>query len=125
MQHKTVGLFSDLPIRPLTRRLVERLLFDLPLSPAMMVDFGITAAAHYRALRHALCAAQVEVEADAHDEGDGLCGLRKRIVELDRALGHGPRLTAFVRKYAPHTADPVRFHTAWDTLYGRSNRKKP
>lgn len=119
MGTSTVGLFPDLAVRPLTRHFVGRLLFDLPLSPAMVTDFGVESADHYRALKDALFAAQFEIEADAEEGGAVLSGLRKRMVELDRALGDGARLTAFVRRYAPHMARQVRFHTFWDMLYGR------
>jgi len=120
----TVGLFPDLAVRPLTRRFVGRLLFDLPPSPAMVTDFGVESEDHYRALKDALFAAQVEIEADAEEGGAVLFGLRQRMVELDRALGNGARLTAFVRQYAPHMAKQVRFHTFWDTLYGRRATEK-
>ena len=118
MDYPATKLFPELPIRPLTRRLVLHLLLDLPLTPPLVGDFGIRSADHYRALKTALFAAQEDVEAAEKDD-DGaasLAGLRKRILALDAAYGQGARLTAFVREYAPLYAERVRFHTVWDAL---------
>lgn len=111
-------LFGDLPIYPVTRHLVERLLFDLPLSPAMVSDFGITSEDHYRALKEAVFATPERVEVD--EVGEVLASdLRQRLVALDAALGHGKKLTAFVARYAPHFAGQVKFRTVWDILFRR------
>jgi hypothetical protein len=112
------SLFGDLPIRPVTRHLVERLFFDMPLSPAAISDFGITSEVHYRALKEALFAAPEDCEADDAEEMT-LSGLHQRIVTLDAALGHGERLTAWVAQHAPHYDGQVRFRTVWDILFER------
>ena len=46
--------FAGLAIRPLTQKLVSHVLLDLPLTPAMLVDFGVDSENHYRALKEVL-----------------------------------------------------------------------
>ena len=117
MGTSAVGLFPDLAVRPLTRHFVERLLLDLPPSPAMVSDFGIESEDHYRALKSALLADQEDVEAsDDDDYAAAFSGLCQRILALDAAYGNGPRLTAFVRQYAPEYVERLRFETVWDGL---------
>jgi hypothetical protein len=122
MSTNHMGLFADLPIYPVTRHLVERLCFDMPLSPAMVSDFGITSEAHYRALRTALFADDRADEDE--DEESVTAALRQRILALDHALGHGERLTAFVARYAPHYAGQVKFRTVLDILYRRQRAEQ-
>ena len=74
----------------MTEDLVMALLLDSGLSPAERTDFGITSDDHYRAIR------------DAVDECIETQGRGPVLTALDQALGDGPKITAFVRQYAPH-----------------------
>ena len=103
-------LFHDLPVKPLTKRLAVNLLFDLPLSPPEIVDFGIDSDTHYYALRAVL---------KANDEDKAT--LRQFLPELDAAYGHGAKLNALVKRYAPAYAEQVRFWTSWDGIMGRTD----
>lgn len=113
-----------LPVRPTTQRLVTHLILDLPLTPAVMTDFGVTSDNHYRALKDVLLNdSEDAVDADAEDEqvsAHVLQVLQQRIRELDQALGNGRQLNTLVRKYAPAYAGHVSFWTSWDELYGRT-----
>ena len=42
---------EGLPIRPVTKNLVNNLILDRPLSPAQITDFGVDSEDHYRALK--------------------------------------------------------------------------
>lgn len=107
------AFISDLTIRPLTKRLIGNLLWDLPLSVPEMADFGVVSPDHYRALRAVLVTdsptAEIQTKAAIQRE------FRQRVTELDRAYGNGPRLTALVKKYAPQYGQ-LTFQTAWDEL---------
>jgi hypothetical protein len=111
-------LFEGLQLRPATKHLVEHLLADRPLMPASIVDFGVDSPEHYRALKAVLLSesdfSETELEA-----GRALEGLRKRILELEAALGNGSRLNALVKRYAPEYVGRVQFQTDWDVLLGR------
>ena len=76
--------------RPMVENVVMGLLLDSGLTPAQRTDFGITSDDHYRALR------------DAAEEFIETRGMGPLLTALDRALGDGPKITAFVRQYAPH-----------------------
>jgi hypothetical protein len=81
-------------VRPLVKKLVELLVLDLPLTPAMIVDFGLSTDDHRRALL------------DAIEEACETPGALPIIsAELDEALGDGTKITAFVHKYAPWHAE--------------------
>ena len=107
------AVIVDLTIRPLTRRLIGNLLWDLPLSVPEMADFGVDSPDHYRALRAMLVTdsptAEVQTKAAIQRE------FRQRVTELDQAYGNGPRLTALVKKYAPQYGQ-LTFQTSWDAL---------
>lgn len=77
-------------VRPLVTSLIRILTFDLPLTPAMVVDFSIESDNHRRALRDAIDEACEQLE-----------DLDAVARALDDALGDGAKLTAFVQKYAP------------------------
>lgn len=110
------GIFEDLQIRPLTRRLVEHLLWDLPLSVPETMDFGVRTEDHYRALVFVL-----KYDAEDEDSDEALDELRRRIVELDQAYGNFRMLNALIQKYAPEYARVVQFQpTPWDEIYGRT-----
>ncbi len=120
-------IFAELEIRPLTKRLINNLMLDLPMEGPLIVDFGLDSANHYRAL-HAIIfndADTPELAELADDEAASELAAKsefhQRVRELDAAYGNGPLLNALVRKYAPEYADIVRFQTDWDTIYGRTN----
>jgi hypothetical protein len=118
---------EELPIRPVTKQLVNRLLLDLPLPTPVIVDFGVDSEQHYRALKEVL---SIEDERDplnpdeeeAEVDAKMIQRLRQRIVELDEALGNGALLDAMVKKYAPQYAKIVHFQTSWDVIYGRTDK---
>jgi hypothetical protein len=121
------ALFAGLRLRPTTRRLVEALLVDGPLTPAESVDFGVDSVMHYRALREVL-----DIPVDERDDEDDLVvsakvqkELRTRILQLEHALGNGAQLTALVKRYAPQYAAWATFQTSWDVLYGRTTEEQP
>lgn len=110
--------FEGLEIRPVTRRLVECIFWDLPLPPPVIVDFCVDTANHYRALKEVLF---IEAEADDTEGEDGVFSeeLRKRILALEDALGSGPKLNTLIKRFAPQYADRVHFQTSptsWDDL---------
>lgn len=107
------AVIADLTIRPLTKRLITNLLWDLPLSVPEMADFGVASPDHYRALRAMLVtdSPTVEVQTKAAIQRD----FRQRVTELDYAYGNGPRLTVLVKKYAPQYGQ-LTFQTTWDEL---------
>lgn len=123
MSNQSNLLLEGLKILPVTKHLVELLREDRPLTPACAVDFGVDTSDHYYALRNMFCG---RVAFAAH-EGDkhAIEELRKRVIELDQACGHGSKLNALVRKYAPAFAKVVHFHTSWDEIFGRTNEKTP
>ena len=112
---------AGLAIRPLTQHFVSRLLWDLPLTPPQLVDFGIDSKDHYRALRAALI--NDNPNGEVQDQDGYKRELRKRVIELDKAYGNGPKLTALVKKYAPEYGAVV-FTTSWDVLAGRIIEEK-
>ena len=111
-------LTAGLNIRPLTKRLVDQLCLDLPLSIPMTADFGVDTADHYRALRAILMNDPEREDFDPDDPVQVHREIRKRILELDQACSNGPRLTALVKKYAPEYS-AITFTTSWDVLAGR------
>lgn len=118
-------VFTSLTIRPLTQQLVTRLLFDMALTPAMIVDFGVESDAHYRALKEVLFG-EGEQEFPDQDEEESskddraLPILRERILALDAAIGNGEMLNALVKQYAPQYAERVQFCTSMDSISGRT-----
>ena len=113
------NLFQQHPIRETTSRLVDCLLLDVWPSVPVVADFGISSSAHFAALKHAIFFDD-DVIGHASDEDEFerqvLDEVRRRVIELDAALQHGQRLTAFVRKYAPEPYAHVEFHTGMDDL---------
>lgn len=105
-----IGLDS-LEIRQTTRGLVNNLMVDLPLTLAQCDDFGVATANHYRALRAVLLYEPEDVELSPNEVE---AGLRKRIRELEAALGKGSKLTELVQQYAPQY--DLTFKTIWDEL---------
>jgi hypothetical protein len=123
MSNTLENIFDDLEIRPMTKRMAISLLLDQPLTIPALNDFGVDTADHYRALKEVLFIAASDEESDDNDKAHkALCA---RVKELDEALGNGPKLNALVRKYAPHYAKVVHFHTSWDDFFGRKDEKAP
>lgn len=90
-------------VRPIVEDLVMNLLLGAGLTPAQRADFGIATDDHYRAMR------------DAIDEVVETQGMWPLLRELDAALGDGAKLTAFVKRYAPHWGG-IQYTTALDGL---------
>jgi hypothetical protein len=97
---------ATLPVRPVTKRLIQCFVLDLPLPTAVMVDFGVDSLDHYRALKAVLFSDDV-AETLSDEAADA--ALRQRIEALDKALGNGAKLNALVQTYAPQYADRVEF----------------
>ncbi len=76
-------------------------LFDQPLTPAQVVDFGVDTEQHYRALSNTISAESETTE------------VPMIVIGMARRLGNGPSLTAWVRGYWP---DAPEFHTVYDLL---------
>ncbi len=120
INHWETVLFEDLEVRPVTRRLVHNLCWDLPLSPAEMTDFGVDHDEHYLALREVLVGddayREMENQGIEPPEGDEAIQEMKQIIgELEQAWGNGPKLTALVEKYAPRYSGVI-FKTSRDVL---------
>jgi hypothetical protein len=123
---EALDLFQGLTIKPLTRRLVTHLLLDWPLEPALIVDFGVASADHYRALKAAIFDGEGDT-VDVSDAADGTLAQRQRalvqarIVELDAAYGNAAKLNALIQRYAPAYKGRAHFNpTDWDYLEGRA-----
>ena len=95
-------LFEGTGVRPTTIHLIWLLLLDLPLTPAVSDDFGVTTPRHYQALQAVV---NTTMSVSPVELGQ----------ELDQALGNGLALTALVQQHAPAFQD-VRFATIWDAL---------
>lgn len=117
---------DTLPIRSVTKQLVNRIMLDLSLPSPVLVDFGVDSDNHYQALKLVLLNdyALPEPETDEDDavsyEGT-MQTLRQRVLELDAAYGNGAMLNALVKKYAPQYAKIVHFQTSWDVIYSRAD----
>jgi hypothetical protein len=114
--------FQMLSVRPVTMGLVERLLWDQPLTPAQTVDFGVDTENHYRALQLMVrdaCSRLSDTE-DEEAYGFVILDLRRVALQLDQALGNGEKLNALVKTYVPEYASMVHFHTTWDELLSRT-----
>ena len=123
MSNLTNLLLDGLKIHPVTKHTVELFLEAAPLTPACAVDFGVDTTDHYYALRN-MFYGPVAIEARQGNKG-AIEELRKRVIELDQACGHGSKLNALVRKYSPEFAEVVHFHTSWDEIFGRTDEKTP
>ncbi|HWB08662.1 MAG TPA: hypothetical protein VG826_05540 [Pirellulales bacterium] len=93
-------------VRPVTRDLIESVILDKWPNHAAVVDFGIDSQTHYEALYYAIREGEIWP------------------LELDRALGHGEKLTRLLRAAPsnPHADD--EFHTSWDVMLGREPSRK-
>src|SRR5687767_14396047 len=110
-------LLAELPIRPMTQRLVLGLVLDEELTPATLVDFGIDSDLHRFALRALFPDLKwLYLRLRQQNTITG-AALRQRIIKLDAALGYGDRLNALIKRYAPAVASIAHFHTSWDVIY--------
>ena len=109
---KLRGVTEGVKVRKMTKNLVSNLIWDLPLTLPQCVDFGVQSGAHYRGLRDAL--ANIPAGADLISDAESRKHFADRVKELDQALGNGPKITAFVRKYAPNYK--LEFETLFDAL---------
>lgn len=123
---EALDLFQGLAIKPLTCRLVTHLLLDLPLEPALIVDFGVESTDHYRALKAAIFDDKTGEVDDGGEEGVALkqrqrAVVQERIVQLDAAYGNATKLNALIQRYAPAYTARVHFNpTDWDYIEGRA-----
>ncbi|MEM7130233.1 MAG: hypothetical protein AAF702_28135 [Chloroflexota bacterium] len=109
-------------IYPITRDLLRYLLMDMPMTPAMIADFGVETADHYRLLREAMFYAQdpehdaIEPNSLSEEKIDELFeeSMERRAIELNSAIRRSSKLNAFVRKYVPALYPHVRFETGYD-----------
>ena len=112
-------LFQQGEIRGTTCRLLDCLLLDVWPPIPVIADFGITSQDHYAALKYAIFFDDDTIEGSCDEEKFEQRAedeFRRRICELDRALQHGQRLTAFVQKYAPGRLSQIVFDTGMDDL---------
>lgn len=110
---------EKLSIRPVTKRLVTCFWLDVPVIPAVGVDFGLDSPNHYRALKEVLFGDEGQPEQTMEE---AQMELHRRILEVEEALGNGVMLNRLVKKYAPQYAQSVYFETAWDVLWGRTKK---
>ena len=118
MSHILDFCFQGLSIQPVTERLVEHLILDMPLTPEEIVDFGVDTQNHYRVLQTIVrdaCGDDAFLD-DERECGFILLEMHRIIVELDRALGNSAKLNELVHTYVPEYAGIVRFHTTRDVL---------
>lgn len=110
-------LYQQGKIWEVTRNLLDCFIFgDWP-SNAAVLDFGIASRSHYDALRYSIFFDdKPEWSALGEDELDAMIDaeLRKRTLELNSAIKHGGKLTAFVQKYAPEHLARITFDTGMD-----------
>jgi len=113
------ALYQQGKIWGTTCSLLDCLLFNEWPSATVVHDFGIASARHYAAIRYSIFfddkpewSLFTEEEISAAVDAE----MTKRVLELNHALQHGRRLTAFVQKYAPDTLAHVVFDTGMDDL---------
>lgn len=119
-----ISWIDTLPIRSITKLLVNQLMFDLPLPIPVIIDFGVDSDNHYGALKKVLLNDDAWSDTNAGEdypvvEEKSTQRFRQRILEIDESYGNGPMLNNLVKKYAPQYAKVVHFHTSWDVIYGR------
>jgi hypothetical protein len=88
-------------VRPVTRNLIESILWDAWPNQAAVIDFGLDSQKHYEALYYSIRAQEIMP------------------VTLDRALGNGMEITALVRMAPSNPHKDVEFYTSWDGIFGR------
>jgi hypothetical protein len=98
-------------VKARTQEVIGCLAFNSPLNIPATVDYGVTSARHYRALREAISYYEQagDTEANVYRE------CRQRYLTFEKARCQGKAITAFVRKYALAYADVV-FQTSWDEI---------
>lgn len=118
MQHVWDELVLQGKIRETTRSLCRFIWWDEWPSIPVLQDFRIKSHQHLFALKHAILFDDDTIECSPdEDEFDRLADeeMRRRLCELDKAMLHGKRLTAFVEKYFP-CQPPVVFDSEYDEL---------
>jgi len=90
------------PVRPVTKKILVKMLLDMPVWYDLHAEFGVEMAAHYRALLESIYGVT---------EKKSITEVAK---EFDQALGSGKKLTAMVKKYIPEC--PTTFTTVYDEL---------
>jgi hypothetical protein len=115
--------FEGLSIRPVTRKLVENLILDLPVSPAQIRDFGVSAL-HYRLLQRMVwdVYGNNTVAPDDVDYERIVLKLREIIVEIDKVLGDSARLQTLIQENVSKIDIRIHANTTWDNLF--ANDKK-
>jgi hypothetical protein len=99
---------DNLPLRPVTRRLIEDVALDIrPSSPAVLNDFGIESQQHYEALYYPL------------REGEILP------MQLEAAICCGPKLTELVNAATSNPHKGISFSTPWDEFLPRLSKPEP
>jgi hypothetical protein len=88
-------------VRPVTRDLINALLFDAWPGNAAVIDFGLESQQHYEALYYPIRAGEILPQA------------------LDDALGDGERLTALVQSARHNPHKDVQFYTSYDSMAGK------
>jgi hypothetical protein len=96
---------DSLPLRPLTRKLIDAIMLDvLPSGAAVLTDFGIDSQQHYEALYYPVRAGEITP------------------MQLEKALGNGPRLTELTRGSPSNPHRDIEFKTSWDGIYNLVRR---
>jgi hypothetical protein len=88
-------------VRPVTRNLIESVMLDVWPRNAAIVDFGLDSQKHYESLYYPI--RELEIMPLA----------------LDKANGHGQKLTEMVRQSPSNPHKDVEFRTSWDEIYMR------
>jgi hypothetical protein len=92
-------------VKPVTRGLIEAIVFkDLP-TPAALNDFGIESPRHYEAISRPLLNDEIT------------------FAQLDAAYGNGPKLTELVNAAASNPHKGIVFETPWDHILPRDGPK--
>ncbi len=87
-------------VKPVTRSLIEAIVFDVWPTPAAANDFGIASQQHYEAIYYPL----------RNDEIS--------FAQLDAAYGNGPKLTELVNAMPSNPHKGIVFETPWDLILG-------
>lgn len=90
-------------VRPVTRSLIEAIMFDVHPTPAASNDFGIESHEHYEAIYYPL----------RNDEIS--------FARLDAAYGNGPKLTELVNAVPSNPHKGIVFETPWDHIRPRES----
>lgn len=87
-------------VKPVTRSLIEAIMFDVYPTPAAANDFGIASQQHYEAIYYPL----------RNDEIS--------FAQLDTAYGNGPKITELVNAAPSNPHKGIVFETPWEVILG-------